>query len=136
MQTSTNIYRQHEAAFANVSAYAVLQDGKMVATIAFKFPRDGAGRLYAYVHWIGTDMVRGYAAGGGYDKRSAACAHAASKMQGRREGRIGAACEVVWSKPDPMSPEHAAFRNALAKDDGHGWDRNLRDAGFDARPVV
>lgn len=75
----SDIYDQHRAAFANVSAYVILRGGERVATIAFKFPRDGAGRLYAYVHWIGVPMVRGFAAGGGYDKRSAAVADAAQK---------------------------------------------------------
>lgn len=44
------IYDQHRAAFSNVSAYVITLDGEKVATIAIKFPRDGAGRLYAYVH--------------------------------------------------------------------------------------
>lgn len=64
-----DIYDQHAAAFARVSAYAILKDGDVVARIAFKFPADGAGRLYAYVHWIGTEMARGCASGGGENTR-------------------------------------------------------------------
>ena len=74
------IYDQHRAAFSNVSAYVVMHGGERVATVAIKYPRDGAGRLYAYVHWLGVPMVRGFAGGGGYDKRSAACASAARKL--------------------------------------------------------
>ncbi|MDE2426686.1 MAG: hypothetical protein KGO96_12340 [Elusimicrobia bacterium] len=76
----TDIYDQHRAAFAQVEAYVILKDGQRVANIAFKFPRDGAGRLWAYVHWLGLSMVRGYASGCGYDKRTAACASAAKRM--------------------------------------------------------
>lgn len=55
----TDIYDLHSKAFARVSAYVVLdKSGERVATVAFKFPADGAGRLYAYVHWIGVPMVR------------------------------------------------------------------------------
>lgn len=55
----TKIYEQHDAAFSRVSAYVVARNGERVATIAFKFPADGAGRLWAYVHWLGLEMVRG-----------------------------------------------------------------------------
>ncbi len=111
-----NIYDQHRTAFKDVSAHVVLLNGNRVATIAFKYPRDGAGRLYAYVHWLGTEMVRGHAAGGGYDKHSAACVHASEKM------------------PD-QAPSHAAtkyedFKSAIGFDCGTNWGRRLEDAGF------
>ena len=61
----SDIYEQHKAAFSNVSAFVIVKGGERVATIAFKFPRDGAGRLFAYVHWLGEEMIRGYASGGG-----------------------------------------------------------------------
>lgn len=113
-----NIYDQHRAAFANVSAYCIMLSGAdgvahRVATIAFKFPKDGASRLYAYVHWFGVPMVRGSAGGYGYDKCSAACASAARHM--KREDACG---------------YEEQFVAALEKDDGHTWERNLRDAGF------
>lgn len=122
----TNIYDQHRAAFANVSAYVVLHNGERVATIAFKYPRDGAGRLYAYVHWIGVKMVRGCAGGCGYDKHSAACADSV----GRIKLEPG-----VWPDGTPHhTPEEMAafdaFRAALSKNDGYYWHDNLRKAGF------
>lgn len=121
-----SIYDQHRAAFANVDAAVIMRGVERVATLSFKYPRDGAGRLYAYVHWIGTEMVRGFAAGGGYDKRSAACADAARKLD-LKPGR--------W--PDG-TPHHTAeqtiafdaFKAALSKDDGRDWERRLEDAGF------
>lgn len=126
----TDIYDQHKAAFARVEAYVILKDGERVATIAFKFPADGAGRLYAYVHWIGLEMVRGFAGGGGYDKRSSACHVAARhKLPIGLDAKTG--CEV-----DPRH-EYNPFRRALIEgDNGAGWDRCLRDAGFTVLQAV
>ena len=110
-----DIYEQHAAAFANVAAYVIMRDGERVATIAFKFSRDGAGRLYAYVHWLGLPMVRGFANGYGYDKRSAACSAAVRKIM------------------VPSGEDHgdvSRFCTALAHDDGAYWDSNLHNAGF------
>lgn len=77
----TTVYEQHDAAFKQVSAFVITDSkGERVATIAFKFPKDGAGRLYAYVHWIGVPMVRGHANGYGYDKKSAAVESAIPKI--------------------------------------------------------
>lgn len=67
-----SIYDQHRAAFDSTSAYVIAKNGRRVGTIAFKFPRDGAGRLYCYLHVLGVEMVRDFAAGGGYDKKTAA----------------------------------------------------------------
>ncbi|NSZ73901.1 hypothetical protein G6L74_09125 [Agrobacterium tumefaciens] len=113
------IYDQFDKAFNRVSAYVVLdKSGECVAKIAFKFPTDGAGRLYAYVHWLGVPMVRGYAGGYGYDKRSAAVANAVNKM-------------IV---PVEMEPLIAAamhiFLGATESDSGEYWDTRLRNAGF------
>jgi hypothetical protein len=121
----TNIYNHHDKAFAQVSAYVVLKDGERVATIALKFPKDGAGRLWAYVHWIGTPMVRGFAGGYGYDKRSAAVASAARKLQ----QPLGACLN------DPKRPQDA-FVAALYRDDGEYFDRRLENAGFTVLQAV
>lgn len=112
----SDIYEQHRNAFTNVSAAVVLHNGESVATIAFKFPRDGAGRLYVYIHWFGHPMVRGYASGFGYDKKSAACANAARKIKD----------DIAERDPGPR----AAFLDAMWKDDGHSWDWHLEAAGF------
>ena len=120
----TDIYDQHQKAFPRVSAYVIAKDGERVATIAFKFPVDGAGRLYAYVHWFGVTMVRGFAGGYGYDKRSAAVANAVIKMKlDDREDR---------HRDDEGAPvtDRAEFIDALFADSGHYWDRRLQDAGF------
>lgn len=114
----TDIYDQHKITFGAVAAYVITNAaGDRVATIAFKFPRDGSGRLYAYVHWIGVEMVRGFADGYGYDKQSAACSAAARKLK-------------------PLLAEYAhnspalAFHAAIAADDGLYWHQHLERAGF------
>ena len=117
----TKIYDQHTAAFAQISSYAVLKDGEPVATVAFKFPRDGAGRLYAYVHWVGLEMVRGFAGGYGYDKRTAACADAVARVDTPDQARHDV---------DGMMHARTQFFTALARDAGPQWDSALRDAGF------
>lgn len=99
----SNIYDQHSAAFASVNAYVVVKNGERVATIAFKHPRDGAGKLYAYVHWIGLQMVRGWASGGGYDKHSAAASVAVKQI------------------PVVTGLDCNAFVEALSHDDGKRW---------------
>lgn len=113
-----SVYDQHDKAFSKVSAYAVLSDGQVVATVAFKHPADGAGNLSAYVHWIGKVMVRGTARGYGYDKRSAAVAAAVQKVK------------VADSAP------HASFLVECRKDGGQRWDDALRAVGFNVRQVV
>jgi hypothetical protein len=121
---AADIYDQHKISFGNVSAYVITDaKGERVATIAFKYPRDGAGRLYAYVHWIGVSMVRGFANGCGYDKHTAACNSAAQKL-----GPL-----LVELPPD--HPAHA-FRKALASDGGNRWDHFVRAAGFNVMQAV
>jgi len=115
----SKIYEQHQTAFQKVSAFVIAKNGECVATIAFKFPKDGASRLWAYVHWHGVPMVRGYANGYGYDKRSAACASASRAIEKLHKDQFLNKCE-----------DQVAFIHALGLDDGHGWDDNLRRAGF------
>ena len=122
-----DIWEQYRAAFDRVSAYVVLKDGERVATVALKFPQDGAGRLYAYVHWIGIPMVRAFASGFGYDKRTAALAAVARKLS-------GGTAEMRRSVRDVAAFD--AFRAALAKDDGHDWTHQLEAAGFTVLQAV
>lgn len=128
-----DIYKQHEAAFVHVSAFVVVKGGERVATVAFKYPRDGAGRLYAYVHWLGCPMVRGWANGYGYNKTAA----------DRRGAAVSVAAKLLTAKFElqgPIVPDEARIRRefaaALELDDGFGWDRHLRDAGFEVWQAV
>lgn len=122
-----DIYEQHAAAFANVSAYVIARDGQRVATIAFKFPRDGAGRLYAYIHWFGLPMVRGFAGGYGYDKSSAACAAAVRHLDDT----------AFHTAPNPDERNAlGSFFSALFRDNGTAWNDQLRKAGFEVWQAV
>ena len=122
----TNIYRQHEAAFPRVSAFVVIDKNKeRVATIAFHFPKDGAGKLYCYLHVIGITMVRGYAGGYGYDKKSAAIYDASEKL----ELQSGALDEL--ERDAATNQVISDFKIALKKGaDAGAWDNELRSLGY------
>lgn len=133
----SDIYDLHSKAFARVSAYVILHENTRVATIAFKFPADGAGRLYAYVHWLGVPMVRGFAGGYGYDKKSAAVADAVRK--GKLVSAIKARAAELQIAPTDGRPWHdhvAAFVEGLERDSGSYWDRRLEAAGFTVLQAV
>jgi hypothetical protein len=121
-----NIYEQHDKAFKNVSAYVILDsNGEHVASVKFKFPHAGAGRLWAYLHWFGIPMVRGFAGGYGYDKRSAAVANAVKK-----------AIATIQPEPDEVNLQRTTFFRVLREDDGEYWDNRLRAAGFTVLQAV
>lgn len=128
-----SIYEQHDSAFAQVSAFVVVKDGERVATVAFKFPKDGAGRLYAYVHWLGLPMVRGFADGYGYDKKSAAVESAINKGK--------AAFDDASQDPQQISDAnsralHSLRLAILTGGEGKYWNRRLEDAGFQVWQAV
>lgn len=127
-----DIYDQHKAAFARVSAYVILMRHERVATVAIKFPKDGAGRLCAYVHWLGVPMVRGSATGGGYDKRTAACASAMKHYNAAGYGNSEPS--LVNDKQHLLA--YAAFLKALGRDDGMDWTRQLENVGFTVLQAV
>ncbi len=72
LKMTKTAYEKHTQAFAHVTAGVIMKDGKHVGDIAFKFPRDGAGRLSCFLHLHRWPMVVGTASGYGYDKKSAA----------------------------------------------------------------
>jgi hypothetical protein len=125
-----DIYEQHDKAFSRVSAWIVLKDGERVATVAIKYPADGAGRLWAYCHLIGLPMERGYSGGYGYDKRSPAVASAFAKAH-RRDSDS----RPVEAMDDTLA-NAAAINAALAGDSGEYWDRRLENAGFTVLQAV
>lgn len=91
--------------------------------MAIKFPADGASRLYAYVHWLGCRMERGYADGYGYDKRSAAVAAAICKINPHTD-----------LSSISMNPDSVALRKdfiaAAGEMDSQDWTRAVEKAGF------
>lgn len=138
--TRQPIYDQHDKAFAQVSAFVVMKEVRAkddtgtiferVATIAFKFPRDGAGRLYCYLHVLGLPMVRGMAGGYGYDKRSAAFEDAAKRQCGVKLEK--------WQTSDYAEEYRLAglMRDSFNERGGHDWEANLRHAGFTVLKAV
>lgn len=125
-QKENKTYKQHQAAFSNVSAYVILKDGERVATIAFKFPKDGAGRLYVYVHYFGFPMVRGFASGYGYDKKSTAVEDAIDTLINSES----------WIEKSVGDVEGYIFTNSLTHIGGSNWDRALETNGFTVLQAV
>jgi|SRR5665213_1139968 len=129
-----DIYDQHKAAFATVSAYVILDSsGERVATVAIKYPRDGAGRLYAYTHFLGVRMTRGHANGYGYDKRSPAVASGFAKATVEAPG----AADDAWKqRPDYLAmvaktrTKLAAFVGAFKDYESTDWIVCLAGAGY------
>lgn len=119
----SSIYDKHRTAFANVSAFVVMRGADRVATIAFKY----GNAVAVYAHWIGIEMARGTAGGGGYDRASAAASAAVAKMP--TDLRDTFADGTPHHSEDERTA-YRAFRAALLADDRFGWDRRLRDAGF------
>lgn len=121
------IYNLHDKAFLHVSAFVVMSGDNRVATIAFKFPKDGAGRLWVYVHWIGSEMVRGYAGGYGYDKKSAAVENAVAKLKNPYDPNDkGTIRDMEWT----------TFVNSLRDIGGSTWNDRLRQANFTVLQAV
>lgn len=120
----TDIYEQHAAAFSKVSAFVILDlNGERVATVAIKYPNDGAGRLYAYVHLLGVEMVRAHANGYGYDKRSAAVAAAIAKIKAYE------APECV-NKARPVNVNRWKMQSAAPAMESRDWTQAIEAAGF------
>lgn len=137
----TDIYDQHRKHFERTLAAAVLDSaGQHVANVSIRYPADGAGRLYAYAHWLGTEMVRGSASGYGYDKATAALSDAVTRLEKAPGPEI-----VPDNHPDLIAERRTvrkeqerreAFHRALSQDGGQHWDGALRAAGFTVLQVV
>jgi hypothetical protein len=113
-----DVYDAHRSAFNAVSAYVILRNGERVATVAIKH----ANAVTAFVHWIGYQMAKGRAGGGGYDRASASVSAAAAKM---------------YSQPAETDHEMAGtFAAALIGDDGRDWTRKLEAVGFTVLQAV
>lgn len=106
------------------SAYAITYKGEHMGLITLKYPRDGAGRLYCFIHVFGVNMVRGWADGYGYDKKGCALTDAVAYLP------TGA------DNPEIRGAETLnAFHTALDEFDGaQGWETavsRLRDNGVE-----
>jgi hypothetical protein len=121
------LYRERDLAFQLISAYAVLKDGNHVANINIRYPTGRSLRLRAFLHVLGTPIAKGFAGGGGYDKKSAALESAAESLS----------LDNAPYEPDESTLEcWHEIRSALTNIGGSQWDHRLRDAGFDVLCVV
>lgn len=70
MATSkATVYDKNQKHFELVSAYVIVNDkGEQVGLMNAKYPKDGMGKLYVYLHLFGTTMKVATASGCGYDK--------------------------------------------------------------------
>ncbi len=113
-----SIYDQHGKAFSNVSSAALVKQGRQIGTIAFKWPKDGAGRLTCYLHVHGLTMVKGSASGYGYDKASASFEQAIKALAIELE----AYNSDEQFKNDETSKLVASIVKKCADCEGLGWD--------------
>lgn len=124
---SNSTYDQFDAAFKHVTAYAILDSaGEYIARACFKYPADGAGRLYCYFQMWGAGMVRGYASGGGYDKQSAAVQMALGKWRAMERAESAGDYPIRPAVSDIM----ARIESAMAGQGGRRWADCLERAGF------
>jgi hypothetical protein len=131
---TANIYDLHRKAFAILDA-----SGTHVANVSIKYPKDGAGRLWAYCHYIGADMQRALAGGYGYDKRTPAVVDAFLKATFRPMDTSGWSAEAKarWnSKQANLDFLLAKFKASLRFSSGEYWDRQLENAGYRVIQVI
>lgn len=74
----TTVYDKFDKHFAQVSAWVIVNEqGEQVGKMSAKYPKDGMGKLYLYLHLYGSEMVQTSVSGCGFDKLSVAIQNAA-----------------------------------------------------------
>lgn len=69
----TTVYEKNQKHFKLVSAYVIVNDkGEQVGLMNAKYPTDGMGKLFVYLHLFGSTMQVASASGCGYDKMGTA----------------------------------------------------------------
>lgn len=122
MSDKPKVYEQFDAATRYIGAYAIFKGAWPVGRVVLKYPKDGAGRLYAYVQVWGAPMVRGWASGYGYDKATAAVASAAIHL------------DETHTDPDTMWKTIGEWRSMRGA--GESWDEQLRALGYTVQHVT
>lgn len=117
----TDTYKQHEAAFANLSAFIVTnKKGGTYGNNRLQMPAKRRGKAIL----LPAHYRHSYANGYGYDKRSAAMVDAITK--------IG---KTAPSDAD-AGKTYSAFARVAGKIDARQWDSCIRDAGFNVLQAV
>ena len=69
----TTVYAKFDKHFAQASAWVIVNEqGEQVGKMSAKYPKDGIGKLYLYLHLYGSEMVQVSVPGCGFDKLSVA----------------------------------------------------------------
>lgn len=85
----STVYDKFDKHFALVSAWVIVNEqGEQVGKMSAKYPKDGMGKLYLYLHLYGSEMVQVSVSGCGFDKLSVAVQKAAETMLKKREEKI------------------------------------------------
>ena len=83
----TTVYDKLDKHFSQVSAWVIVNEqGEQVGKMAAKYPKDGMGKLYLYLHLYGSEMVCESVSGCGFDKLSVAIQNAGSALVKRNVG--------------------------------------------------
>ena len=74
----TTVYNKFDKHFAQVNAWIIVNEQcEQVGKMSAKYPKDGMGKLYLYLHLYGSEMVQVSVSGYGFDKLSVAIQKAA-----------------------------------------------------------
>jgi hypothetical protein len=119
---ATDICSKFDAAFRNVSAYALIFDGKAVGRVVVKY----GNAATAYVQVWGVPMTTARATGYGYDKESAAVIDAIKRFS-PSEAPADAAGALAWMR---------ARSTAAAWSGSANWRNALEAAGFTVATVI
>lgn len=123
----TTVYQKHDKAFSQVNAYAILKDGKHIANINLKYPKDGAGRLQCFIHIHGSEMQNSWVSGCWYDKRSSAISKTAQQY-----------IKYTLDEAVILEADEMEFLRILATGEAHNgnWDHLLYKNGFTKINVI
>ena len=119
---SNTIYSKFDAAFRNVSAYALIFDGRNVGRVVVKY----GNAATAYVQIWGAPMATVRATGYGYDKESAAVIDAIKRFD-PSEAPADAAGALAWMRARSTAE---AWRGST------NWRNALAGAGFTVAAVI
>ena len=118
--TNSTIYDQRDRAMANISAFIVLDyKGNVKARIQIAH----RAAVTAWIAFDGAPLVKGRAAGGGYDRTTAAIENAMMNVRPNEYDTDGTVKLIVDTMLDPAN-------------EGKHWDRRLRDIGFNVIQAV
>lgn len=87
--SKSNVYDQNAKHFALVKAYAIVNEqGEQVGLLNCKYPKDGMGKLYVYLHLFGSTMKVVTVSGCGFDKLGTALYKHSTTYQQEQENEL------------------------------------------------